>query len=694
MLEFQERVKRILPVDNRELAYLLPKNRCLAEPLRDSFIEGLPWRSTDSFNSQTDKLVTFFLSEMGNQTRDLMLEELVGLGTRPNHPYSANRLWRYLGRMTMPNRDIFWSEYLRSCNDTSVVFKIIEWVERTTGGQAFRDSASCSMMLLALFCTTTRRPLRDRATRAMVRLGENHPDVLVEATLNSLSFNDPYVSERLLAACYGVAMRNWARPDRANIHESLVVISKELINLMFLPGAPYATKHVLRRDYALGIINLANRLVPSLITTGLRRYLTPPFRHFESVFPPPSKILSKHVDPAKSAIRMDFDNYTIGALVLGRKNYDGNNPEYLAIRKQILWRIHDLGYRRDLFHDIDDRIESGSFNDHDDSSNRTIRYGKKYAWIAYFEMYGVRHDQKKIEAWMASARVPDIDIDPSFPVQPRQWSPRLCDDFSSAPTDPRQWIQAGPSPNYRDIFRLDIIDNVPGPWTVLEGYIDRGAQDGRHFFTFLRGVFMRHRHIQQFARELHALPHLSNYAISEVVDDNYTFAGEIPWSPRFATSLRFANGKPRRDLRRLNSDRGNSSARGSIEVPVYRFSWESYHCSLNEISGVYCLAPALADSLHLVNRGEDWDLFDASGKRATMFVRFKGLHDTFHSYLLYIRHDLLCQYLHRTNQALVVVPWGERLFKHDRFERSREAVSDLLRDYKHTYHSVFADLGR
>ena len=54
--------------------------------------------------------------------------------------------------------------------------------------------------------TSTVRPLRDKATRALYWYGRRFPQEFFDLVIKSLSINDPYVPERMLAATYGVAM--------------------------------------------------------------------------------------------------------------------------------------------------------------------------------------------------------------------------------------------------------------------------------------------------------------------------------------------------------------------------------------------------------------------------------------------------------------------------------------------------------
>jgi hypothetical protein len=111
MLEFPERMKR--SALSHELLTYLPRSRQLVDPVKQVFVEGLYWRSADAFTTDTDRIVNVFLTRTDAWTRNEMFDVLVGLATRPDHPYSAVRLEHYLAQQSMSARDRTWSEFLR-----------------------------------------------------------------------------------------------------------------------------------------------------------------------------------------------------------------------------------------------------------------------------------------------------------------------------------------------------------------------------------------------------------------------------------------------------------------------------------------------------------------------------------------------------------------------------------------------------
>ena len=170
------------------------------------------------------------------------------------------------------------------------------------------------------------------------------------------------------------------------------------------------------------------------------------FKHTPSPFPEAGRIADPDVADAKRAVRMDFRNYTMGRLVPDRYNYDFDNRKYQDIRRQIYWRILDLGYSPSRFGDaerdiyIDSRPRSGG------GVGKIDRYGKKYSWIAFFEMYGVLLNRGVLPSGLSGKRPSDVDIDPSFPESPKKWLPELLDLFDGSPTDPKDWLETDLNP--------------------------------------------------------------------------------------------------------------------------------------------------------------------------------------------------------------------------------------------------------
>jgi hypothetical protein len=419
---------------------------------------------------------------------------------------------------------------------------------------------------------------------------------------------------------------------------------------------------ILRRGYALGVIALARRINRRAIATRQVALLSPPFAQIPTPFVDPAEINEADVEESRRVMHMDFANYTIGRLVPDRGNYEEGHQPYQEVRRQIARRMSDLGYSA-AFSELDRSIAEMQPLSRQSDGGKTDRYGKKYSWIAFFEMYGVRSDLDLLGDWRSRERSSDCDIDPSFPLPPQEWVPPLPDFFTDAPTNHGEWLAAGPVPDYQHLLVLPRMDGVAGgPWVLLNGFILQSGSSDRETFTFIRGLLMRTGDIAQVKEAMSTLDHFGNARIPEPGDDYYTYAGEIPWSPSYAVDYRLASGRARRHvspmLERFSGGRWIAS--GRVEVPVHRWSWESYHSSLNQVSGIDFLAPALCEKLGLVNHNGTFDLWDRRGRQASVYREFDVVDRFGDSRLLYLRQDLLEQYLSLTEQVLVWIPWGER----------------------------------
>ncbi len=735
MLEFPERVKNSLPIDERELVYYLPKKLRLLAPLVDIFLEGVLWRNKDSFSSQTAKLFGILLTRGSARVQRDVLETCVILASRTGHPYSAERLYIYLSEMKIDERDLLWSEYLRNTYSDSVVHRLLNWVEDTSTSEIDYETARNLILLIALFLTTTSRVLRDKATKSLVLVGERQPKALFEKTIISLNFKDPYVSERMLAACYGVLMRSWAFP-KSNLKSCISDFAKDLYDAMFGVKAPHSTTHILSRDYALGCIELAKRIQRNCLGKRSLKCLRKPFQIPRVKIPKANKISEKYCKKADSAIYMDFENYTIGGLVSDRHNYDSKHKVYRGVVRQIKWRILDLGYSTELFQDIDRSISQGNFYREQNNHSKIDRYGKKYSWIAFFEVAGIRADQGLLSEYHPG-RISDCDIDPSFPENLRLWQPRLNKFFTDRYKSARDWILSGKSPSYDHLLQLPQVDGLEGPWVSLEGFISESAiNDPRRIFTFIDGVFVKPNDIPKLRSKFNSLKYPGNFAIPQPSGDYYTFAGEIPWSKKYGLDY-YKDTKSKRHIvqcfeghktffkRKRYSDLTFVEILGleskpvniifknseqiivdeeskpqpkyvkvpqyktipgiNVEVPIHRLLWESYHSTENEGGGADYVAPALCDFLNLRNKNNNQDLFDKSGQQASVYRLFGDESKYFKSNLFYIRKDLLKKYLKHTHQKLVWFIWGEREFKHEIFDSIRSQVNDLRSSHIHIH---------
>ncbi len=596
------------------------------------------------------------------------------------HPFDMDFLHGVLLAMPNTQRDLFWTEWIREQSEEiedDLKFLSSRW---KTSDLDEREIRRARWVMWTM--TSTIRSLRDLATKTLCEFAAKRPGEFFKLAVESMAVSDPYVPERMFAAAYGAALTTWSDINAVEMRESLRRVAREIYQAMFAPGGLYPTWHALYQQYCLGTIAIARMVDPACFSEDEAAHLLPPFRHLPSPFFGLPQYTSVVIERAKdAAIRMDFGNYTIGRLIPDRGNYDDTNPEYQRVLRAIVSRMLVLGYDPEQFEDVDRHMNSGPRMGGD--SHKVDRYGKKYGWIAYFEMWGVRYAQGRLSEWR-SARSSNADIDPTFPLEASGIDLPLPDLFSDQPTDTGEWLLSGPQPDYHDILELEEIDSLSGPWVVLDGFLEQNATtDDRQVFTFLRGVLVDSGEANRLCKLFTSLEYPGNDAIPEEPGYYYTYAGEMPFSS--------IPGMPFTDEREgdhadymVSANRGSSNG-VAVDIPVQKYNWESYHSVLNQCSGASLPSKRLCEALSLRYRANKWDLYDDSGV-ASLYRKIGeyGSHTT--GTFSYLRRDLLESYLTQSGKVLMWLIWGERGF-HYRSVKSH-ALHEYYADHQYIHKST------
>ena len=694
--EFPERAGKKLAPKHRELFFLLPREAQDLNAYFEPFIEGLFWRNPAAFTEGTRTVINKYLGA-GSGAWERVVDALAAIATKPNHPYHAKRLYKYLSRYPMADRDLHWSEYLRRRYASPTIHRLLTWAEKLDTVNMTRAAAVELVVLFSLVLTTVVRNDRDLATKALVLIGEQHPDVLFSHALACRDFNDPYLPERMLAAAYGTALSLVDSKKAASFRPLLGELAQSLYFRIFAPRARHATHHTLMRDYALGIIEVARRAGCVKLPKTAIRYLSRPFPNTPSTFTSDGTPDDAVKDAIGHAIHMDFGNYTIGRLIPNRANYDEKNPDYVRVRAKIERRMFDLGYRAEKFKTVESEIGQSSRNGRNE--HKVDRYGKKYSWIAYFEMWGERDANGQIPDWRQGSRTPDCDVDPSFPKPPPEWKPPLLDLFGPPAPTTEEWVAGGFTPNWHPLLVVPEINGHRGEWVLVEGFVQGvDSSHDRELFAFLRGVFVANKNVDTLRSKFVAIDYPGNRKIPEGDDEHYLFGGEPSHRQNFAQHLLKRNDQYRRQTAEAfeEYERDYSAGeKGSItikiasvsgaatgdeeasiiefdvpttrhipgvrlELPSIQFGWESYHSAQNTFTGFHIPAPSLIQRLGLSCRNREIDFFDTSGCPATLYRQAGEDYFGDRHKLLYVRADLLRRYLKETRQVLVWCNWGER----------------------------------
>ncbi len=594
-----------------------------------------------------------------------------------DHPVNFNFWSDLLGSLSVLDRDLSWSEYIRENHSWygnsyfSSFVKQFEEACKRKGELSNRVHLAAKKVMWVL--TTNIRKLRDEATRALYYYARKYPEEFLELLEYSLKVNDPYVSERMLAASYGLAMaRQNDLNDDSYKKKWLPKYGRFIFDNMFSGNAEYTTTHILARDYAKRTIDIALLHYPDLLTDVEKELIIYPLKNYSH------KVWEENEDKnegqyrdGNAPIHMDFENYTIGRLVEGRRNYEREHIEYQKVLTGIYWRIYNLGYSLESFGEIDKQIARDGWNySHDDNSGKTDRYGKKYSWIAFYEMAGCRSDLGLLKGWNDENefRISDVDIDPSFPVELKEYDllkERGEVNFLGDLSKPEKvWYETDVDLNLKDLLIAKLpFDDKKSDWALLKGLIAQKDLDDKH-----RDVYVSINTIlvnkDDFEEVLSIAKKHNDYTLDHVepVSDYYVFQGEFPWCDLIPGDYS-SHFSMYYDFEGPEKERGTNKNEKKVETvnTVFEHLWESYHSEIISSGKIVTPSKSISNHLNLHIKPQCSNMFEDSGELAsTTFSTGESFDD--HTVFTYLRKDLLEKYLSDTNQKILHVQWAEKRF--------------------------------
>ncbi len=227
-----------------ELFDVLPKEALDDPSLCDAFENSLAWRSAKAFTGRTAGWVDKLCDATSQSTYGLMLL----VSTEPENLFNANWLHQDLWPRPMPHRDTEWSVFLAQddLGEGGAVVSLIDWAWEADAHEVDEQRLWLAAVTLTWFLSASNRAVRDRATKALVNLLScklGHAAALVDQFAD---VDDPYITERLLAACYGAAMQGM---DRARCRVLAASVWKN-----YFAEDRQPPLNLMARDYAFGVL--------------------------------------------------------------------------------------------------------------------------------------------------------------------------------------------------------------------------------------------------------------------------------------------------------------------------------------------------------------------------------------------------------------------------------------------------------
>ncbi|MBS1759266.1 MAG: hypothetical protein JST23_04000 [Bacteroidetes bacterium] len=620
------------------------------------------------------------------------------------HPLNAVFFSKLLASLKMNERDISWAEYIRKKSyDLEDFILEFETQCRSNRGESklVSDKQHIISRIIVWFLTSTNRNLRDKSTRALYYYGRKFPKEFSLLVYDSLKFNDPYVWERTLASMYGVVMAEHNSTTSDNFRNQILPeLSKTIYDLIFKENAPHSTTHILARDYSRRIIEIGLVHNSSLFSEQEIKNIRPPYS-FGGLRDLGEFDYGDKDYGYDGPIHMDFSNYTIGRIVKDGGSYS-NPPEKIQVRRQIYWRIYDLGWNAELFKEAEKALGNDNYYSRGRTEQATVeRYGKKYSWIAYFENAGLRDDLNLLDRDWDRFRLSDADIDPSFPEKPKSemfFTHNLLGEKTTPLVD---WYENGGMPFVDEYLTIKDLNGNNGDWICLDSFIvQEDMLIERNCFAFVRGFIISNDDYEE-AIKLFETKNLKWGRLPEKRHNHYTFAGELYYCQEATydnqDALEFEIEKKKVKIKKgeagyfpavfWDNDSIKTDFPEEIEqevssfkefetlMPVMEYNWEGYHSSTNNAGQTTVIGKEIANHLNLINQPQTFDLLDDKGNIASKNIEFHTDYNNNHSFV-YIRKDLFDKYLTETNSKFIWIIWGERDVRFKTEERRQEYFKD------------------
>ena len=209
--------------------------------MKNAFLDSLLWREQRHFTDRTYELADKYMSQY--ELNNL----LISISTEPDNKFNAIFIYHQLIKLTLSDRDAYWSTFVAENGYAGNVETLISWAIHNGFDAIDDDRAVLAAISLTWFLTTSNREVRDKATKALSCLLSRRLNLASKLVRKFVETNDPYLVERLIGACYGACMQG--------NDEGLKDLTQTVFDCFFSEGKP--PLNALLRDHAQGIIQYA-----------------------------------------------------------------------------------------------------------------------------------------------------------------------------------------------------------------------------------------------------------------------------------------------------------------------------------------------------------------------------------------------------------------------------------------------------
>lgn len=365
--------------------------------LANRYIKSFSWRPTHTLSS------SLFRSIANHYPTDseIVLRVLVENCTKEDSPINAEFLHEILFSKKLSERDGFWLPFINHLTyEDERVFQLISLFD--SGAKIGGLSIGKTQLLLTFFSwllSSSNRKLRDITSKAMIEILKFNFELCEFLLRKFEKINDPYVIQRLYGIVFGASVKKIK--DCKNEFQSLAkfvylsVFEKEFIY-----------PDILLRDYARLIIErflfefptneleiTKSKILPPYNSHPIPKVKQETYEKFDDNKLDGFTRIDNSMRPEGVGLYGDFGRYTFQAALTQFKEVDIENLYHYAMQ----FIRDELGYTsNECLSDYDSRMHHPL----DRSGRRSVeRIGKKYQWIAFYNILARISDYYKLREW-------------------------------------------------------------------------------------------------------------------------------------------------------------------------------------------------------------------------------------------------------------------------------------------------------
>lgn len=658
------------------------------EVIIDGFLNSLIWRKVESISPNVVERLIKNISQKPFQT--IIFKILFTNATNPKHPLNADLLFKYLSEFEMRDRDVLLIPILNEIYlqyDINPIERLIDWSWSDEDKSHISDeSILLTAITLSWLLISSNRELRDYSTKALISILRKRNSVVLQLLKKFENIHEPYIYERLFAVTFGVVVRAENQTDLKEFGEYIyeTIFNKDEV-----------FPHILLRDYAKNTIDY-------IISVGIQldieySKIIPPYMSF---FPerkdlPSNDEIEKYKDRENgyhqssiiSSMRTEFGGGLygdFGRYVFGSALYNFDCKEYEQLLSNYATKkiFSEYGYCGELFKDAEDEIRKIN-RDYDRHKHRVERIGKKYQWIAFYDILARVCDNCKMKdrtAWYREEKYTQYkgsfepyvrDIDPTILLKPADkkvgvpqrlwWDPDVDVKYKM---DNYEWVKFDQDlPNPRKILEVSDVNNEK--WIALTSYpeweeplpkgYDKFDTTHKELWYQLRSYLIPKKDLNEFKNWADHQNFWGSWM--PYSEGNYqVFKREFYWSEAYSFFKNHYYGGYEQ-WTEINENRYGKKYPNKVALTTEEYFWEEqYDYSKEGAWRILVPSKLLFEGLNLHYSKREGELIDENGNMVLFDPSI--FHKTWQTLL--IKKEDLIKYLNNNDMTVVWTVVGEK----------------------------------